>query len=301
MKNLYEENGNKHEHENLQQENLEVEGLLDALKEKETELEELKLKTEFFSNISHEFKTPLNVLIGAIQVIELYTSSGTIIDPDEKLKKYIKTMKQNAYRLLRLINNLINLSKIDSNYMELQMNNYDIIHIIDGIISSVDMYAKEKSVSIRFDKEFDRKVIACDADKLEKIIINLLSNALKFANENGNIKVSVEEKPGVVCIIVEDDGIGIPKDKQIIIFNRFRQVESSYTRNKQGSGIGLSLVKALVELHHGEIRVESEYEKGSKFIVELPAVILEDEADRKFHMYFEDSRDERIRIELSDL
>jgi signal transduction histidine kinase len=285
----------------LEYKDVNIVGLINTLREKEVELKAAKLKNEFFGNISHEFKTPLNVLIGAIQVIELYTLNGTIIDPEEKLTKYINTMKQNSYRILRLINNIIDLSRIDSNYLELEMHNYDLISMIDGIISSIDIYAKAKAIKIKFIKKWDKKLIACDADKLEKIILNLLSNALKFTDENGTILVVIEERNNLIYISVEDDGIGIPKDKLELIFNRFRQVERSFTRNREGSGIGLALVKALVEIHHGKISVESEYRKGSKFTVELPAIVLEDEIDRRFYMNFEDSRQERIRIELSDI
>lgn len=282
-------------------EDIKFESLIKTLKEREEELESIKQKTEFFSSISHEFKTPLNVIMGAIQIIELYTSNGVISDPENKLDKYLNTMKQNAYRLLRLINNIIDLSRIDSRYLELESHNYDIASMLEGIIASIEIYSKAKAVSIKLNKECDKILLSCDADKIEKIILNLLSNALKFTNENGNIEVNIGLREDKVYMSVKDDGVGIPKDKLDFIFKRFRQVDRSFTRNREGSGIGLSLVKALVEMHDGNITVESEYGEGSKFVVELPAVVLENETDRKFYMQFEDSREERIRIALSDI
>lgn len=272
-----------------------------ALRESQEKLEYDKLKTEFFGNISHEFKTPLNILMGAMQLINLYTLNGTIQDPEKKLDKYLNIMKQNSFRLLRLINNIIDLTKIDSNYFNLDLHNYNIALIVDNVIQSVSVYAKAKSINLFYNKEFKEKVIACDADKMERILLNLLSNALKFTNTNGNIQVRMGIRENKVFIIVEDDGIGIPKDKQTIIFEKFRQVDKSFTRNREGSGIGLSIVKALVEMHKGDIWVESEYEKGSKFIVELPDIQLEEEeADNQYSLY-EGRIEERIKIELSDL
>ena len=265
----------------LTDKNIELENIVKEFKEKEEKFEYDKLKTEFFANISHEFKTPLNILMGAMQLLELYASNGTIIDPHLKLDKYLKTMKQNALRLLRLINNIIDLTKIDSDYFYVELHNYDIVEIIEGVIQSINLYAKVKSVNIIFEKKIKEQVMAIDADKIERILLNLLSNALKFTDKNGNIEVEVGTRENLVYISVKDDGIGIQEDKLEVIFQRFRQVDKSFTRNREGSGIGLSLVKSLVEMHKGNIIVKSEYGKGSEFIVELPIVTLDEEAQTK--------------------
>jgi len=281
--------------------NIELENLVKDFKEKEEKLEYDKLKTDFFANISHEFKTPLNILMGAMQLLELYAANGTIIDPHLKLDKYLKTMKQNSLRLLRLINNIIDLTKIDSNYFYVELHNYDIVEIIEGVIQSINIYAKVKSVNVIFEKKSKELVMAIDADKIERILLNLLSNALKFTDINGNISVEVGTRDKSVYILVKDDGIGIQEDKLELIFQRFRQVDKTFTRNREGSGIGLSLVKSLVEMHKGTIIVNSEYGKGSEFIVELPIVRLVEEAQTKLYSQYEDSRLERVKVEFSDI
>ena len=143
----------------------------------------------------------------------------------------------------------------------------------------------------------------CDPDIIERIMLNLLSNAIKFTKPGGKINVNIFEKEGTVEIIVSDTGIGIAKDKQDLIFQRFRQVDTSYTKEQQGSGIGLSLVKSLVDMHEGSLSVESEYGKGSKFIVLLPIKIVDSEentitiVDRGIMQ----SQIEKLNIEFSDI
>ncbi|MBK5243254.1 HAMP domain-containing sensor histidine kinase [Clostridium sp.] len=285
----------------LTEKNIELENIVREFKEKEETLQYDKLKTDFFANVSHEFKTPLNIIMGAIQLLELYTSNGNIIDPQLKLNKYLKTMKVNSLRLLRLINNIIDLTKIDSDYSYVEFHNYNIVEVIDGVIQSIDTYAKIKSVHIIFEKKIKEQVMAFDADKIERILLNLLSNALKFTDEKGNIKVEVGIRNNLVYISVKDDGIGIERDKLELIFQRFRMVDKSFTRNREGSGIGLSLVKSLVEMHEGTITVKSEYNKGSEFIVELPIRTINEELQTKLYWQHEDSRLERIKVEFSDI
>jgi len=281
--------------------NIELENIVREFREKEEKFEYDKLKTDFFANISHEFKTPLNIIMGAMQLLELYTSNGTIIDPHLKLNKYLVIMKQNALRLLRLINNIIDLTKIDSNYFYAELHNYDIVEIIEGIIQSIELYAKSKSVNIIFEKKIKSQIMACDADKIERILLNLLSNALKFTDEDGNIEVEVGNINNSVYISIKDDGIGMQEDKLKVIFQRFKQVDKSFTRNREGSGIGLSLVKALVEMHEGTIRVKSEYGLGSEFIVELPIETINEEEQTTLYSQHEDSRLERVKVEFSDI
>lgn len=280
---------------------IEFDSLLKALKESQEKLHYDKLKTEFFSNISHEFKTPLNILMGAMQLIDLYSLNGDIKDPQNKLSKYMSIMKQNSLRLLRLINNIIDLTKIDSSYLDIDLHNHNIAAIVDNVMQSISVYAKAKDINIVYTKEIKEKIVACDEDKIERIMLNLLSNAMKFTNTNGNIEVILGIRDDKVAIIVKDDGIGIPADKQSVIFQRFRQIDKSFTRNREGSGIGLSIVKALVEMHKGVISVESEYGKGSRFMVEIPDIIVKEEKVYSLHSQFEDRIEERVKIEFSDL
>jgi signal transduction histidine kinase len=278
-----------------------MENLIKALKDSQEKLEYERHKAEFFSNISHEFKTPLNILMGAMQLIEMYSLNGSIIDTDKKLEKYMKTMKQNALRLLKLINNIIDMTKIDASDLSLELHNYDIVSITRNVVQSIAVYARVKSVKVAFETEMQEKLIACDADKIERIVLNLLSNALKFTDKGGRITVNLKSNYGRIYISVEDDGTGIPEDKLKVIFKRFRQVDKSFTRNREGSGIGLSIVKALVEMHNGSISVESQYKKGSKFIIDLPEIMMNESSQASLYRQYEDRIVERVRVEMSDI
>lgn len=267
----------------------------------ESKLKNDKVKSELFANISHEFKTPLNVIISAIQLLELYQQNGTIADPELKLNKYLNTMKQNSFRLLKLSNNLIELSKINSEYMHIDLHNYDLVTVVREIVRTVDIYAEAKKINLIFSSEADSIVMAFDIGKLERIVFNLLSNALKFTKENGSVEVKISQEDKYAFISVKDDGTGIAEDKQKIIFERFRQADRSFTRRKEGSGIGLSLVKAFVKMLKGEINLVSEYGKGSEFIVKLPISKVDEDMQIDNFLVYKESLMERLKIEFSDL
>ncbi|MEW9123611.1 MAG: CheR family methyltransferase [Thermotaleaceae bacterium] len=264
-------------------------------------LEEAKIfdgiKNEFFSNLSHELRTPLNVIMSTLQLLE----SIMINDSDDKLKKYMGIMKQNCYRQLRLINNLIDITKIDSGFFEVEMKNHDIVNIVENITLSVSDYIHTNSINLIFDTDIEEKIIACNPDSIERIILNLLSNAIKFTKENGYIYVNIIDKRENLIISVKDSGIGIPEEKLDIIFERFRQVDKSLTRGHEGSGIGLSLVKSLVEMHDGRIFVQSEYGKGSEFTIELPVRITTQEDMVKKEEIKQPNYVEKIHLEFSDI
>lgn len=267
----------------------------------ESKLKNDKVKSELFANISHEFKTPLNVIISAIQLLELYQQNGTIADPELKLNKYLNTMKQNSFRLLKLSNNLIELSKINSEYMHIDLHNYDLVTVVREIVRTVDIYAEAKKINLIFSSEADSIVMAFDIGKLERIVFNLLSNAIKFTKENGSVEVKISQEDKYAFISVKDDGTGIAEDKQKIIFERFRQADRSFTRRKEGSGIGLSLVKAFVKMLKGEINLVSEYGKGSEFIVKLPISKVDEDMQIDNFLVYKESLMERLKIEFSDL
>lgn len=264
-------------------------------------LEYDKLKTDFFANISHEFRTPLNIILGAQQLFKYILMESEIGDCKEKVDRYLKIMKQNCYRLLRLVNNLIDITRIDAGFYNIKLKNINIVSIVEDITMSVADYIEDKGIYLEFDTDIEEKIIACDADKIERIMLNLLSNATKFAEAGDYIQVFVEDKGDKINITVKDTGIGIPKDKQIIIFERFRQVDKSFIRNHEGSGIGLSIVKSLVELHAGNIYVDSELGEGTKFTFELPVKILTDNNDIEITNNTYQSKIERIDVEFSDI
>lgn len=273
----------------------------DSIKLLNETLEYDKLKTEFFANLSHELRTPLNVILGTLQVMDMFNYD----DPnftDEKVKRYSKIMRQNCYRLLRLVNNLIDLNRLDTGYLKATLDNHDIVSIVTQIVASVADYIESKGINFTFETKADSKVIACDPDKMERIILNLLSNAIKFTESGGNIQVKLWEEQNRLLISVKDTGTGIPKDKQDLVFKRFVQLDKSLSRNHQGSGIGLSLVKSLVELHDGSIRLVSEEGVGSEFIIELPVKqVLLQEKGGQYNQGLENNKIETINIEFADI
>ena len=211
-------------------------------------------------------------------------------------------MKQNCYRLLRIIGNLIDITKIDAGHFFIQMQNNDIVNVVENIVSSIVDYVESKNISIVFDTEIEERVMAFDADAMERIILNLLSNAIKFTLSGGKIEVTIYNKVTSVVISVKDTGIGIPIEKQSSIFEKFIQVDKSLSRNREGSGIGLSLVKELVVIHNGTIDLESTLDNGSEFRVEIPVKLLpKDEKFNENSIYTKESKVERIKIELSDI
>ena len=259
-------------------------------------LEYNKVKTELFTNLSHELKTPLNVILGTVQMMELEKHPS-----NENEKKYVKFLKQNSLRLVRLINNLIDLTKIDANYFEIHRRNLDIVSFVESITSSVLDYAKVKSINIIFDTDIEEKVISCDPDYVERIVLNLLSNAIKFTPKGGKILVSVHDMNEKINVSVKDNGIGIPVDIQKNIFNRFEQVDKSLRREHEGSGIGLSLVKSLVNKLDGNIYVKSRPSKGSEFIVEFPCKTIPETSELSIENTLISNFVESAKIEFSDI
>ena len=265
-------------------------------------IEHNKLTTEFFANISHEFKTPLNIILGSFQLLIMDLKQKQAKSHSKNSYKKIKIMQQNCYRLLRLVNNLIDITKIDSGYFKLNPNNYNIISLIQNITLSVADYIQDKNIKLIFDTNVEEKIVFFDPNAIERIMLNLLSNAVKFTDPGGVIQVTVQSKEGKIYISVKDNGIGIPESKKSIIFDRFRQVDKLLTRKREGSGIGLSLVKSFVEMHGGNVFVKSKHQVGTEFILEFPIIISEEASYRNngntefCHEYFE-----RINIEFSDI
>ncbi len=257
-----------------------------------------KLRSDFFANLSHELRTPINVINSAMQYIEMVHKNEKVEENKEKLKQYRNTIKQNSYRLLRMINNLIDITKIDAGYFESDMKNYNIVNLVEEITMSVTSLTESKEIDLIFDTDEEERIIACDGDMIERIMLNLLSNAVKFTDKDGSISVNIINKKDFVRIKVKDTGVGIPKEKKDMIFERFVQVSETLSKNKNGSGIGLSLTQSLVKIHGGDIRVESEYGKGTEFSFDLPVKILE---DSEVEVYMNELHKEKVNVELSDL
>lgn len=268
------------------------------------ELEETdRVKTEFFTNISHELRTPINVIFSALQMEELRIKRCQNKCTEDDQLKYVKMMKQNCYRLLRLIENLIDITKFDNGYFSINESNNDIVCLVEDVVLSVASYIENKNISIVFDTNVEEKIIAFDPEKIERIILNLLSNAIKFTRSGENISVTIEDNESDVCIRVKDTGKGIPEEKQKSIFERFVQVDKSFTRNHEGSGIGLSIVKSLVEQHGGNISVESKIGQGTEFIIHIPCKLVKSKEQNTGSScsHIRKSSIERINIEFSDI
>lgn len=267
----------------------------------EETLEYDKIKTEFIANMSHELRTPLNIIFSTVQLFDVVLSKSEPVDTD-KLNSYISSLKQNCYRLIRLVNNLIDITKIDSGSMELDLKNENIVEVTEDIIQATADYLQSMERTVVFDTDQEEKIMAFDLEKLERILLNLISNATKFTNPGDTIKVNLYDKGDHVIISVKDTGIGIPEEKLLLLFERFKQVDPLLNRSHEGSGIGLTIVKDFVELHKGTIEVKSKYKEGTEFIIGLPSEIIpqENEADV--------SRDcskeayvQSINIEFSDI
>jgi signal transduction histidine kinase/ligand-binding sensor domain-containing protein/AraC-like DNA-binding protein len=220
-----------------------------------------QLKSHFFANISHEFRTPLTLILGQIESV---MSSGL----EMKEKGKLQVAGRNAGRLLSLINQLLDLSKLESGNMALNASQYNIVSFLKSLFYSFESLAASQKITLRFESDADHIPVLFDPDKMEKIVNNLLSNAFKFTRQYGEIKVMVKiPEPAIVEIHVQDNGAGIPADQVAHIFDRFYQVDNSITREHEGTGIGLALTRELVGLHNGKISVNSKVGEGTEFIL----------------------------------
>ena len=228
-----------------------------------------KYKNNYFVNLSHELRTPLNVILSIEQLISSLTKSGVQISI-EKMDTYMSTLKGNSQRLLNLINNIIDTSKIDSGFYRLDKEEVNIVTLVEDTALSMVELAEVKGLEIIIDPEIEELFINCDKLDIERCIINLIGNAIKFTDVGGTITVSICELEGKVKIGVKDTGIGIDEKYHKNIFDRFGQVNSVSSEVFGGSGLGLTLTKNLINLHGGEITVISEIGKGSEFSIILP-------------------------------
>jgi len=254
---------------NLKLKNLRLEEAVNSAvaetKRQAAEITELyKVKNQFFSNISHELRTPLTLILGP---------STDMVDDENltpKQKNELTFINNNAKRLLRLINQLLDLSKLEAGKLDLKVAQQNIVKFISTITESFDSMAISRKIRLKFHSDLKELYLFFDQDTLEQIIINLLSNALKFTKEGGKVTVSVNKKDDLCKIEVTDSGIGINAEQLPYVFDRFYQADNSESREHEGTGIGLSLTKELVELHGGSITASSEPGKGSTFLITLP-------------------------------
>ena len=260
-----------------------------------------KMQQEFFANISHELRTPLNLIFGSLQLIK--SVEKEVLEKRNSLNKYIDIIDQNSKRLLKLVDNLIDSTRMKCGYYEYKPKNYDIVSFVENISMSVADFAKQNNIDLIFDTDVEEKIMAFDLEKLERIMLNLLSNSIKYNKAQGQIEVLLNDCNDTFVIRVKDTGVGIPSDKLMYIFERFRQVENTFNKSTKGSGIGLSLVKDLIEIQGGTIEVKSELGVGSEFIIKLPVKILSDDSNIDKVYFNNDYHDlvKRMNIEFSDI
>lgn len=282
--------------------------LLEIECEKNRALEQaMQAKDELFHLITHELKTPLAVINSALQTMDLVCEA----DISPKVQKFIRTIRQNTNRQLRLVNNLLDATKMNLSNIRLHYDCFDFVQLVASVVDSTQEIAAKKRIFLDFSSSLKRKRICSDENKIQRILLNLFSNALKFSDAGKNVQVFVFQEAiadeHMVGISIKDEGIGIPADKQEHIFERFGQVNTSFSRQAEGSGVGLYLVKLLVEAMGGLIFLESKEGQGSTFTLLFPVGYDIEETDEVFSVSDEqlERREDRltkeIAIELSDI
>ena len=242
------------------------------LYEKEQEVD--RMKSRFFANITHELRTPLTLILGPIEILRSRIASKENI-------RQLNVLEKNSNRLLDLINQLLDLSKIESGKMKLQSEPYDILQLVKRVSGFFESLVKLKEIDLKVSSHLEYSVLNIDVDKMEKVLVNLISNALKFTPENGSIRITLDLEEGIkgsgkgsVTIKIKDNGRGIPAEDMEYIFDQYFQSADSVNSEYAGTGLGLALTKELVELHGGTITVKSGSGSGSEFTIYMPKDLL---------------------------
>lgn len=278
----------------------EIEQKLEAMSKKEVIKKYLELyedkeaQEDFILNISHDLRSPLSVILGILQCYK-----NDYSDP-EKVQEHMDSVKRNCYKILKLINNIIDSTKLQQKHFKINRQNIDIINLIEWNVSAIDKYAKMKNISLVFDTNVEECIVAVDISAFDRIIMNLISNAIKFSKENSCVFINIWKDEKNVTISVRDQGVGIPKNEQKAIFNRFIQSTKNNKSEYSGSGIGLDLVANLVKAHEGSIELESIEGVGSEFKVKIPIIKLEDGCEIDISKDL-NSRVDIFEVEFSDI
>lgn len=249
------------------------------LEQARDELAELdRAKSRFSANVHHELRTPLTLILAPLDALR----DGELGELNPAVQRTLATMQANGRRLHKMINNLLDLSKVESNQFEIVRRRIRLAPIVDELVAGARALADRKGVTLEASGFETLPEIYADPEALDKILVNLVGNALKFTDQNGRIEISARATDGGIEISVADTGIGIPVQKLSAIFDRFAQVDSSATRRYEGTGIGLSLAKEMVERHGGQIWAESEGEgKGARLVFTLPFGMPDDESQEE--------------------
>jgi signal transduction histidine kinase len=224
-----------------------------------------RAKSEFLAIMSHELRTPLNSIIGFSDLLAEGIAGGL----NEKQNHYASNISSSGKHLLTIINDILDLSKIEAGEMELIYEEISVKDLVDNVVNILTPLSSKNDQSLKV-SDIENIILIADRSKLKQILYNLTGNAIKFTPEGGTINISSFQKDGLVYFSVHDTGIGISKEDQQKLFEPFKQIDSAISRKYNGTGLGLSLVKKLAEMHNGTVSVESEVDKGSTFTVSLP-------------------------------
>ncbi|AQS02668.1 sensor histidine kinase [Clostridium beijerinckii] len=260
--------------------------------------ESKKNQEDFILNISHDLRSPLNIILS---VLQCYKDDYKDIKRYGKCQDHMDVIKRNSYKILKLVNNLIDTTKLEKNHYSIKRENLDVINLIEWNISSIDKYAKQKEISLVFDTNVEECIMAVDPEAIDRIIMNLISNAIKFSPKGSNIYINAWKSINQLTISVRDEGIGIPKEEQNTIFNRFVQSSRNKKSENSGSGIGLDLVRYLTQAHNGSIELKSEENSGCEFIIKLPIERLQDDENNRDKCLNIRSKVEVLEVEFSDI
>jgi signal transduction histidine kinase/PleD family two-component response regulator len=279
--------------------------LRDVTEEKKLE----ELKSEFVSVVSHELRTPLCCIKNAVDLI-LTEKAGEV---NEHQDKFLSMASRNVDRLARIVNDFLDISKMEAGKMDLRLENINLAEVIEGVVSSYTLDAEKKSIRIRKGISSDLPPILADHDRLSQVMSNLISNAIKYTPEGGEIRIDATRiaksqspiptmlslpQQHFILVKVSDTGEGIPKDEWERVFDKFHQVEKSLTRKGSGTGLGLPICKKLVEAHQGKIWVESELNKGSQFFFILPLLEKMDLLEHRLNILFHRAKSDSSSLSL---
>ena len=257
-----------------------------------------KSQEDFILNISHDLRSPLNIILS---ILQCYKDEYNNIENMQQCQKHMESIKRNGYKILKLVNNLIDTTKLERKHYNIKRENLDIINLIEWNIASIDKYANQKNISLVFDTNVEECIMAIDPEAIDRIIMNLISNAIKFSPQGSNIYINTWKSINQIIISIRDEGIGIPKNEQKSIFNRFIQSSKNKRNENSGSGIGLDLVRYLTKAHNGEVELRSEENSGSEFIIKLPIEVLDNNQKENANYLNTRSKVEVLELEFSDI
>lgn len=254
-----------------------------------------KLNINFIVDMNHELRTPLNVIFSSTKLIE---RKILVNDCDKEFfLKHLDKINNNTNRVLKLINDVIDITKFDLNTYNINLQNYNIVEVVEQVVEKTIKYTKEKNISMIFDTEEEEIITGLDKENFQKVILCLISNAIKYNVDNGNIEIYMTNFDKFVEITISDTGIGIDNKFTNNIFDRFYQIGKSLNKIEEGSGIGLYIAKNIINLHNGDIFVESEVDKGTTFKILMPIKIIQNNNENKT-IY---DVDQLIKLEMSDV